>query len=267
MKRKNKMIISLITVICLLASISTSSLAAEDSQRALLVQKGLSEEVVKSLSQELVEDICEMVHQDEIDVLWVEKTETLVEENSGISRGTINPIIMEFVVIAGANLDAGGAIETISVATVYSWLVVPVWTWTDAITSDWDSSVFTYVSNSMSGSLYARYDDDSVEQYGTVSVPTELAQGSLGVEVSLWAGPTEEVKYEGMIHYQLAPKNRPMYEGIENVDSSTVINAVYTHDRTPMIPGLSLTISAGVVQVGFSLTHDSVGASANVYYR
>jgi len=192
--------------------------------------------------------------------------------------GTIPEDELEFTItrISNVSYDSSAGMNRVNEVYVdveYSWIVgEPYVRKEDAITVNWDSSVFTYQEDSFYAvdKKYLVSEGDWIisDEY---SRPSQLAQGGLGYFTNLYyaesiAGVSVNAqRCKGEATFTLEPKD-PMYQ--VSGESVTSINAEYVHDFSTPIFSLSFATPDGYsisVEVPIGGT-DSATCSVNYYY-
>ncbi len=144
------------------------------------------------------------------------------------------------------------------------------WTWAsnkpmirheDAISINWDNSLFQFKSNSFKSKDYM---DGKSKPYNTITVPAIVNQGGLGYHTLLANSSTEFPDLHGFTSFILTC-NDTIREGDTR---STSINANYAHDKNP-IPGIGITFSKSGFGVSIDTGYltDTISATTNLSYE
>lgn len=149
----------------------------------------------------------------------------------------------------------------------------PVNRWSDGITVNWDSAVFTFESDSFVARDYKRVMSSNWEWVKTNESfdPASLNIGGLGYYAVLSyaeenAGGVQVApkQHKGTAYFTLLPSESPIY--LESGSQTTAINANYLHNKNLGIFSVSFSYKGLGVTASVPLLHDSVAVATNVYY-
>lgn len=199
-------------------------------------------------------------------------TETPETDSGIVPYGNISSSVMEFSV---------AVVQTINSNThqVVSAMVYANWQWksgrpnikrTDAISVNWDPSLFVLKSGSFSSTIQDKYGDGAMEYtlIDKITSPDTATQGGVGVSVPLHLyNPNDHYgKLSGCVRLKLLPSHT-IYNN--NADRVSSVNAVYIHDPQ-IFHNTSFTFDItenSHVTISAPSTFDSVAATGNTYYR
>ncbi len=193
------------------------------------------------------------------------------------TRGVIPSSDMTFTItkIANTTYDSRKRLDKIKEIYVYVNYIwasgKPFWTWTDGITVNWDSSVFTFKSGSFVAKDYKRtlntggwiltsiYSNPASLNVGGLGYYTKLTYSSATLGQSFGA-----LQHKGTASFTLLPTRKPMY--IKSGAQVTSINANYLHNMNPGVFSINFSYSGLGVSATLYGLQDSVAVSTNVYY-
>lgn len=269
-KSRMKKTISFILAALLMISMGTIAFAApnefmgnNDEKRNLLISKGMPIELVNSYSDEIISQFYDVLNYENREILSIESNNLCRKE----LRDTIPTADMDFTMVTVADTtNVGGQkrINAILVGVTSGWKKYPNPRWTDKVTVNWDSSVFTLLPGSFSLNCYVWKEDDTRTNYHSTNRLGTSAQGGIGYDVLLSIAPKGKT-IESLAFLQLEPANGPIYEATGY--SNTSINAIYTYDKNKLSSDTSFSISTGHVTVNNASACDSAATSAKVSYK
>lgn len=202
------------------------------------------------------------------DIVYLGKSSSaLIEqsENAITPYGTISSSDMTFTVTAIGfitNLSDGSKkLNAVFVSVDYLWAEgKPLICYEDAISVNWNSSLFTYDADSFTSNEYY-LDSGSWVRSGRSTTPSEINQGGLGYYTTLTGGYDQ---LKGFASFTLLPCEDNMYTSSPN--RTTSINAQYVHTKTLGILGATFGYSGNGITINAPALSDSVAASDNFSY-
>lgn len=136
----------------------------------------------------------------------------------------------------------------------------------DAITVEWESSLFQFVDGTFNSVDYHNMGSGE-SPVNRQSRPAALSQGGLGYYSLLTNLSPNPVLYRGNASFLLDAKTN-IYSASDypsNLKKSS-ITAVYTHNKNPLGVGLSFAYKGATISVSPGALQDSTGASYSVNY-
>ena len=277
-------IISALLVFSLVPSISATENSC-DSMIEQLVSYGLNRELFYGMAEV---DICAIYNElaDKKIVFLGSDTfylsDTLMQAHNGQAEtlGTIPESDLKFTVTKLANVTYDSPLGCDKINKMYVYIDYiwsegdPLVARTDGITVNWDSSVFTFESNSFVSKDYKRVMSQNWDwkQTNETHAPASLNTGGLGYYVPLVYGEPNAggiqvapKQHKGTAYFTLLPTRNPMY--LKSGSMTTSINAVYLHNQNI---GLGSSVSFSYKGLGVSVSvpmlSNSLSASTNVFY-
>lgn len=267
--RCRKVICVILSIILIIGTTSVNVNAlnlSREGKISYLVEKGIPYNTLMEMPDEVVDIWFNKVYGQEI-VYLGESSSTLIEQNesSTIPYGTISSSDMTFTVTAVGlvtNLSDGRQkLDAVLLSVDYLWAEgKPLICYEDAISVNWDSSLFAYDADSFSAFEYYR-DSGSWVYIGKNSTPTEINQGGLGYYTNLTAGHTQ---LKGYSTFTLLPSEDNMY--MTSANRVTSINAQYVHTKTLGIAGATFGYNGNGITINAPALSDSAAASDNFSY-
>lgn len=262
---KLKKICSIVLCIIVLSMFSVPSFAiVEDvgnDNYNILLEKGLSESFLNNKTDDYLQKMVDMIGDDDIG-----NVETSVGRMSDLGVSTLGSSIptdqMTFQIttleIYKSNSDQLGSVL---VGVSWEWAKnKPLYTGQDAVSVDWDNTVFTYSSEFFAQDLYKDNASADWTVFKEYSTPAKAAQGGIGH----WTNLKSFEKYVGgAMLFVLLPASQ-MFKGSTK---STVIDANYVHAKSP-ITNLSISIIGFGIGIGINpeILSSYVSASRTLEY-
>lgn len=260
-----KKLISSVVCVAILFSIATISVHAETIPYSYLVKVGFPATYLDSLSEDMILRIYETVADKDVYAIET-KTMYLPETNCSISTyGSISEYSLHLDILSAEICQKG-------TTTITSVMVAASWDWgyskpfvrkTDALTINWDSSIFSFSENSfLLQEKFKNYNSDGSQTDWKVlqeySRPEEHSQGGVGFTTQL-------SKFNdfvgGNVLFLVEPKIRMRVKSTNEQGSSTNFNINYIHDRS--ITGLSYSFPIAGGNIGIQPSRNSYDKAAD----
>lgn len=256
-----------------------------ETMRDSLIRKGMPEKYFSYTTDEEIRDLYN-AHLNEEEI-FVEHEELSLNESSGdISLyGSISETMLTIDLYRVYNItyisNSGEyRIDNIQITVDYTWNTLPVIMREDAVSVNWDSSVFVYKAGSFSLAEYFNYYsgetmEDKTAKYKTLTNPDTAVQGGIGFSIDLYTvylgNSTFSSVYEcyGHAAFTILPTQTPMYRKrpSDSVYNTTSVNLNYTHNRTPIGGSVSFTVAGFGVSINAPSLSDSTSRTVNIQYR
>lgn len=282
MKKLSK-IVSLLSAISMLFSFSIVASASEvtlEDKINVLLSQGIPNEFLEGKEAEQIEEIYGKLSGKEIvfngtEIVTMSETNT---QSDVMPLGTIpsDHMLLKISTISNVKYDTNKKLDKIIEVYVYvdyEWYDArPFWTWKDAITVNWDSSVFTYKSNSFSAKDYKKSISSNGKWFvtDTYNNPAALSQGGLGYfanlaySENLMGNTVGATGRKGSAYFTLLPRKSPMY--LKSGVYTSAINVEYLHNKNPGLLSISFGYKGAGVTASVPGLKDSVAKSATYRY-
>ena len=238
-----------------------------------LVENGIPREFLLKRSVEEIDLLYDMAQEY---VLEYKSEQELYDDNQIATYGTINENHMTLTVskVEAHSPPLPGSpsrLDSVAVFVDYIWVDGrPLIKHEDAITVNWDSSVFLFVPDSFNSydRIEVRSDQiiDYSQDFNVQANPAHLSQGGLGYYANLMFTLGNDLDdylvRSGSASFMLEPRST-IYVGS---DLSTSIAVEYTHDKNPVGLGVTLEYHGFGVTVSAALLQDSVAKAMTVTY-
>ena len=272
---KRLKIISISLALLLLLSLSTSAYAANDLQTEFLVSIGFPLEVISQMDNEEVNYVLSLAQQYDIEYSSFTTAQLNSPTDDNISPFGLIPSsdmtlsVMALTIRGTTGTDGRTAIEGINVIISYEWADgLPRIKKEDAITLNWDNTVFTYKSFENTEYYCYSYGENGQPIWWSrpsVNDPFDNIQGAVCYYTNL-VGTIPDydyIKHKGIASVILVPAS-PIYVG---TDHNTSLNVQYVHDKNPLLLFKPEFIFGPVsISVQDSALTDRVSASALYQY-
>lgn len=239
-----------------------------------LLSLGIPGDLISKSPETEIDDMYASFFEKSVEYLGTETTTMSLEDDLGsievydnIQSADMSFSTSYFSVKNDKYATKNDPIDYLEIRVSYEWSKGhPFVRWTDGITVNWDSNVFTYKSGSFTASDIKWLMGAEVKRVDYTR-PAELTQGGIGFYTdlnTLFAGSVQTgFSCGGRASIKLLPKHSPMYIGNIGVFSkNTTINANYLHNKNPL--GLSVGFNIEGVQVIAAVGGISDGAANSV---
>lgn len=274
------MVFALFTTMCFsgYAEEVTSEVTANDKVEYLL-SLGIPGDLISKSPETEIDDMYASFFEKSVEYLGTETTTMSLDDDldsievyDNIPSADMSFSTSYFSVKNDKYATKNDPIDYLEIRVSYEWSKGhPFVRWTDGITVNWDSNVFTYKSGSFTASDIKWLMGAEVKRVDYTR-PAELTQGGIGFYTdlnSLFAGALQtEVICGGQASLKLLPKKSPMYIGnIGDFSKNTTINANYLYNKNPI--GFSVGFAVAGVQVMATVggLSDSAANSVSVSYK
>lgn len=256
------------------ASKANSENISVSEMRNYLLEEAIPEEYLSTQSDEEINTIYDDMKSGNTSYHVTTETTYLYETAEGLRpTANISEAHMTLKISAGDYYDSTtGKVNRTDVHVEYTWLGArPNLRGTDAISVNWDPSVYTYTGSFVSKE-YANLTKQN-DLYYQSTRPSELVQGGLGYFVHLTqtydkASGTQATGVHGTGYFTLTPKN-PLYRATSS-NASTVtgiqVNYVHSEDITGLFP-LSFSVSGVGVAISTSGNCSKAAKETTMYYK
>lgn len=242
-KRILAMLLSFVMMLslCIPVSVSAeeSNTVTEDSMRDYLITVGCPEEYVDTLPAEKIANMFQILQSGNyVFSGWKEEVLEVQEENQD-ARGNIPTSKLQLTIATFDNTHDGNIVNDVYVSLGYRWLQTPFACYTDALTFNWDGSLF-----SLNG-FYALNTGSNGAVVSSITAPAKSANGGIGWYSLMADYNFGTIGTNGGAELRLVPKRTITMNS--NLNSDMHLN--YAHST------LGLSLSFGI---------DGSGASAGV---
>lgn len=232
-------IMTLVLVVPISANAKETQSISDDSMREYLISLGCPEEYVETLSTDKMANMYEILKSGNYEFSGWEQEVLEIQEENPNARGNIPTSKLQLTIATFDNTHDGNIVNDVYVSLGYLWIQPPLATFTDALTFNWDGSLF-----SLNG-FYAMNTGKNGGVVDSISAPAKSANGGVGW-YSRMADPNFGiVGVNGGAELRLVPKKTITMNS--NLNSDMHLN--YAHST------LGVTLSFGI---------DGDGASAGV---
>lgn len=257
MKILKKITTVFISIVMILSTTMPSFAVEEETNNyEFLLSQGYPAEHLDNLTESTLQKMVEMIGTGYISNIEIE--ESTLNESTGVTRGAINEGSMTLQITTAAicqhNTDK---ITRVLVSAAWEWAKnKPIYRGQDAVTINWDNSIFSYNADS----FYAQdfYKSNASDDWSIFKEYTTLATSNQG-GIGHWTDLKGLKSYVGGAMLFLLNPNSPMIKGTKY---NTTINVEYAHAPVPLT-GLSLSILSVGVGISWNLTCDTMSNSCN----
>lgn len=273
MRRKNRLISSVLCIILVLSTVTFASAEGSgDVKRMFLLEKGIPQEYLNVLDEGELSELYEKYQNENVFFGGFEKETLTFDESTGsMQRGTISNADMTMYIMKTVNVSSTTTKKISSVDVDFTWewdTGAPAIRGTDAIAANWDGDVFSYKPASMRCEAKYREVSPPIGEmaypttYQTVTSLSAANQGGIGWDINL-KKDTNTMMGKG--EFTLLPRET-MYWNQTEGETNVSINVIYGHNIIP-VGSISLTITPGVsVTITPSATVDSKAVTTLVGY-
>lgn len=147
---KNKIFKTISLLICLSLLMANVAFAKTDlkntnvdAKKEILVNKGYPQQTLNDYGESLINYLFDKLQKDNVEKITVTTEEYICDVPSNV-RVTIPTSTLKVIVSTYNYGDATGRITGMDIYTTYTWIVEPTVRFTDAITLNWDPTMFKY---------------------------------------------------------------------------------------------------------------------------
>ena len=255
MKLKKRLFSMILSISVFLLSIVPSFSLNEENSRdyRFLLKQGFSENFLNNKTDEYLQKMVSIIGDNEIGN--IETTVTELYDGGVSTMGAISSSSLTLKIVASEICKKGSnKIETVLVSVSWEWAKnKPVYRGKDAVTVNWDNSVFTYANGFYGQDLYkSNASDDWIvfKEYDTLA---QANQGGIGNWTDLKA--FQNYVGGGML-FVLTPTSSIN----KGTNYSTSINVQYAHAAVPL-NGLSISIVGVGVGLNWNYSCDTLSAT------
>lgn len=233
MKSRILKLIPLLLVSCfLMGSISFANNDTKSSslneKMIVLCEKGYPQEILDDYGESLINYLYDKVQKDNIESITA-TTETYINESPISTRANIPTSTLKVIVNTINYADASGRITGLDIDTSYTWLVNPDVKSTDAITLNWDSSLFKY-SGYMNGyNTVVNSSNEQEDYFNFISEATNMNNAGIGWYTELQS-PNLNADLQVSPYGQFYISFSAAKEFYAQDDVRTIINYQYNHN-------------------------------------
>lgn len=265
-----KKLTSMLLVVMMLVLSTIPALATEptmEEKMNVLINEGLDPTFVEGRSDSTIDKLYQAALSGTI-LVGEETTEilTITEETANGTRGTIPSSEMVLTSVPLVICDSTSTyVDSVIIIIDYEWEEGhPIMKGTDAISANWDHSVFSYVPYSFESTNYEFISGQGWTVDNTNYVLSAANQGGLGFDIELPG--TSGFSSKG-IRGEAAFDLEPAIPMRVNGNYSTNINIQYAHDGNPtIIDGFSFTYDDYGVSIDVGSLTDTAAASILLHY-
>ncbi len=257
MKSLKKFTAIFISIVMILStSIHSFALEEQASNYEFLLSQGYPAEYLDNLTESSLQKMVEIIGTGYIANIEIE--ESTLNESTGTARGAINEGSMTLQIVTATICQHNtNKITGVLVSAAWDWAKnKPIYRGQDAVTVNWDNSIFSYNSDSFYAQDY--YKSDASDNWSIFKEYTTLATSNQG-GIGHWTDLKGLKRYVGGAMVFLLNPNSPMING---TTYNTTINVEYAHAPVPLT-GLSLSILDVGVGISWNLTCDTMADSCN----
>ena len=280
-----KKFLSIILTISMLFTINTFSVFAEDIlieyKKERLISIGFPERFFETNNSYMINDLYSQYHNK---VVECSSSEVIFyAENPKLDNPTTRTISSEdlrFVISTFTSRDEypGADIPPYQITEVivfieYCWAErKPFCQWTDCITVNWDSNIFTLKSDSFYGYDEKKWRTGDWFTAHTYTTYEYASQNGLGyiVQLPYMGNGMDIIQHQGLSYFILLPATPHIYTVPDELlphAYTTSIVANYVHDMNLLLAGeITFSTEYGDVTINCSGLCDKVGTNTNYYY-
>lgn len=247
----------IVSVIIILMTVFPSF--AEEKQMSnyeILLNKGYPAEFLDKLTDEVIQRVVNAIGDGY--VADVEINKVTLKESNDKTRGAINENSMDLLISAESIYQSNSnKVTKVVVLATWEWAAnKPVYRGQDAVTVNWDNTLFSYDADS----FYAQdlYKSNVNDEWSIFNEYTKLAASNQG-GIGHWTDLKGLKKYVGGVMSFFLNPNSPMIKG---TTYNTSINLEYAHAPVPLT-GLSLSILDVGIGISWNLTCDTMSGTSN----
>lgn len=171
------------------------------------------------------------------------------------TRGNIDSSDLDFWMLA-AKTSISGHISNVLVHVAYEWIGPVILEFTDAVTVNWDDSMWGFNEKTSNFEAEMRTGGIGGTAYNTVNQPAELNNGGIG-----WFCP---LKFRPAIYGAASFMLYPIDSQLQNGDRySSYLYATYAHQK---YAASSIGLSIAGPSVTFTGTYDQLATSTTIKY-
>ncbi len=255
----------IVVVLCVVLALSVSPISFATSAREqldessnydYLLDLGYSGELLDGLTEECLQKMVDIIGDDTVSNIYYGEN-----QSNSFARGSIQEDSLDFNIVASEiGPKDEDYIKCVFVVVTWEWAKFkPVYRGKDAISVNWDSSVYTFGSDTFyAADLYKSNVDDEWSINSEYTTLTLAAQGGIGHFADL-----EEFKsyVAGTMFFTLYPTSR-MNKGSTY---RTTINAEYVHSKLPL-SGVSFAVEGVGIGITWNNSADSRADSCDLKF-
>lgn len=247
----------LVCILIFLTTVTGYAVEPAESPYEALLQKGFTAEYLDSFTEQMIFEMYNVIQDNEV-AYFQSETVFLTEGNDGIQlQGMISQNSLKLEITAAAICRKNTNIITgVLVVITGEWSTgKPFYRRDDAVTVNWDPSLFTFIEDSFYAQECGRGDtDDEWICENEYTRPAEYVQGGLGYYTKL-SGTYFTAGFSSMFIIE------PRISMIAGESKNTAINVNYVHDRS--LWPLTIGFSVNGYSVGFEITGDGFDKAAD----
>lgn len=231
---KKKILKTISLLICLSLLMANVAFAKEelkntsiDAKKEILINKGYPQQTLNIYGESLINYLFDKLQKDNIEKIAVSTEEYICDFPSNV-RATIPTSTLKVMVNTYNYADATGRITGLDIDTNYTWIVEPTVRFTDAITLNWDPTMFKYSGYMNGHNTVINSQDNQTDFFNFMSVAASENSAGIGWNTEL-KSPNISADLQNQPYGQFYISFDVAKEFYAQDDVRTIINYQYNH--------------------------------------
>lgn len=255
--RRLSLVLTFVMILFLCSSVSVNAeelqMVSDDFMREYLVTLGCPEEYVDTLSDEKVSNMYNILICGNYEFSGLKQEVVELQDGNANARGNIPTSKLRLTIATFDNVNSLNNVQEVYVSLGYYWLQEPIVTATDALTFNWDGTLF-----SLNG-FYAMNTSAQNLPVDSIDTPAKSASGGIGWYSRMKDPYLGMVGINGGAELLLIPKQT--IKANSNLNSDMHLN--YAHATVGL--SLSFGISSSGPSAGVSVVSGVYDEQATYY--